>query len=119
MLDNKNGAGVFAFFLCFLIIIVAILSPLMYYDVLRGEAEQVTLQIWQLALAVGIGIIVLAWSQGIMLNAGWFTVLALLGVGLLGAASFMANFSGGWWWVVPWLLTSFAHVSYDNGLVSS
>jgi hypothetical protein len=106
VLDKKNGAAFFALFLCFLVIIIAILSPLMYYDVLRGEAEQATLQIWQLALAVGMGIIVLAWAQGIMLNAGWFTVLALLGVGLLGTASFMANFSGGWWWVAPWLLTS-------------
>lgn len=105
-LDEEKGAAFIAFLLCFLMIIIAVLGPLMYYEVLSGQVEQATFQFWQLALAVSMGFVILAWAQGIMLNPGRFIFFALVGVGLLGAASLMSDFSGGWWWVVPWLLTS-------------
>lgn len=88
--------------------IFSILAPLSLYPILSSETASFDLAIvWVWAsIAVAFIFLGLAYFNAEDWNPGRFILFALLGVAALGAAYWLADFNGGWWWLAPFLLAA-------------
>jgi len=88
--------------------IFSIIAPLSVYPVLSSEAASFDLAIvwvW-LSIAIAFTFLGLAYYNATEWNPGRFILFALMGVIALGAAYWLADFNGGWWWLAPFLLAA-------------